>query len=291
LLEIASDLFGLVLRGIFLGSFYGLLALGLSLIYGVQNVINIAHGDFMIGAFIAFFSWSMFNVNPLLSLLVIIPIMFVLGAIVQSVLIERIQGEVEFSSLLLTFGLMYTIQNLGLVAFTGDYRTITYLGSSMSFAGATFPMNRPVMFAVALAMTGLLFGFLKFSDWGKAVRATSQNPDVAKACGINTKQVRMVSFGLGTVAAGVAGGLAGILFTIYPAMGLDYILRAFVIVVLGGLGSLVGAVLGGLIFGIIEVVGTFYYSSTVAAILAFVMLFALLVVRPHGLLGEAKRRK
>lgn len=279
----------LVILGVFLGAFYGLIALGLSLVFGVQNVINIAHGEFvMLGAYATFFGWSLFNLSPLVSLILSIPLLFAVGGALQWLLLERVQGSDELTSLILTFGLALTLRSLAQFTFTADYRSIEYLSHSVNLLGANFSLNRPLGFAIAILAAGLFFVFLGYSDWGKAIRATSQNPEIARACGINTQHVRMVSFGLGAATAGVAGGIAGMLYTIYPFMGLEYLLKAFVVVVLGGLGSLVGAIAGGIGFGVIEVVATYEFTATIASLLAFIVLVATLVVRPQGLFGQSE---
>lgn len=286
IVQLATEL---LILGLFLGAFYGLIALGLSLVFGVQNVINIAHGEFvMLGAYATFFGWSLFNLSPIVSLVLSIPLLFALGGTLQWLLLERIQGSDELTSLILTFGLALTLRSLAQFAFTADYRSIEYLSRSVNVFGANFSLNRPLGFAVAVLAAGLFFVFLKYSDWGKAIRATSQNPEIARACGINTRHVRMVSFGLGAATAGIAGGIAGMLYTIYPFMGLEYLLKAFVVVVLGGLGSLVGAVFGGIGLGIIEVVATYELTATMASLIAFVVLVVTLVIRPQGLFGQSE---
>lgn len=278
----------LVVLGVFLGAFYGLVALGLSLIFGVQNVINLAHGEFlMVGAYLTFFGWSLFDLNPVVSTIAIIPIMFVFGASLQWGLLERIDLDNELTTLIFTFGLALAIRGFAQYAITIDYESITYLGKSITIGFVTFSLNRPFAFVVAVIATLLFFAFLKYTDWGKAIRATSQNAEIARACGIRTKRVRMVTFGLGAVLAGIAGSIASILYVIFPAMGLEYLLRAFVIVVLGGLGSLVGAVVGGVGFGLIETFGTWFLSSTMASLIAFVVLILVLLVRPQGLFGRS----
>ena len=278
----------LVILGVFLGAFYGLLALGLSLIFGVQDVINLAHGEFlMLGAYATFYGWSILNLNPLVSLVLTIPILFGIGATIQWGLLERIDLDNQLTTLIFTFGLALAIRGFAQYAFTADYQSVPFLTESVSLLGASFSLNRPFAFVIAITATLLFFAFLKYTSWGKAIRATSQNPEIARACGIRTRQVRMVTFGLGAALAGIAGSIAGILYTIFPAMGLEYLLRAFVVVVLGGLGSLVGAILAGLGFGVIEVTGTWFFTSTMATILAFALLILALLVRPQGLLGRA----
>jgi branched-chain amino acid transport system permease protein len=284
LLQTATEL---AILGLFLGAFYGLAALGLSLVFGVQSVVNLAHGEFiMIGAYLAFFGWSIFNLHPVLAIAVAAPIMFVFGVAIQWGLLERIDLNEELTTLIFTFGLALALRGFATSTVPVDYESISFLSESVSLGPATFSMNRPFAFVVAVGAMALFFVFLRYTDWGKAIRATSQNAEISRACGIRTKRVRMVSFGLGSVLAGIAGGVAGILYVIFPAMGLQYLLRTFVVVILGGLGSLVGAVLAGLGFGLIRSFGTWYLSSTIASLLAFGLLVAVLLVRPQGLMGR-----
>lgn len=277
----------LLILGIFLGAFYGLVALGLSLVFGVQNVINLAHGEFlMVGAYLTYFTWSWLDLNPAVAIVASIPIMFSFGAALQWTLLERINLDNELTTLIFTFGLALAIRGFAQYAINVDYESVSFLSESVTIGFVTFSLNRPFAFGVAVIATLLFFAFLKYTDWGKAIRATSQNAEIARACGIRTRRVRIVTFGLGAVLAGIAGGIASILYVIFPAMGLQYLLRSFVIVVLGGLGSLVGAVVAGLGFGAIETFGTWYLSSTMAQIIAFVVLILVLIVRPQGLFGR-----
>lgn len=278
----------LVVLGVFLGAFYGLAALGLSLVFGVQNVINLAHGEFlMVGAYVTFFGWALLDLHPVISIIMVVPIMFAFGVAIQWGLLERIDLDNELTTLIFTFGLALAIRGLAVYSIDTSYKSVNFLTKSVALGPVTFSLNRPFAFGLTLVSAGLFFAFLKYTDWGKAIRATSQNAEIARACGIRTRRVRMVTFGLGASLAGIAGGIAGILYTIFPAMGLDYLLRAFVVVVLGGLGSLVGAVVAGIGFGIIESFGTFYLSSTMAALVAFIVLILTLLFRPQGLFGRA----
>lgn len=278
----------LLVIGLFLGAFYGLIAIGLSLVFGVQNVINLAHGEFvMLGAYAAFYGWALLSLSPIVSLVLSLPLLFAFGVFLQWLLLERINDKTELASLILTFGLALSLRNLAQFVFSANYRSINYLTESVSILGANVSLNRPLGFGVAIAVAAAFFLFLRYSDWGKAIRATSQNPAIAKACGINTGHVRMVSFGLGAATAGAAGGIAGMLYTIYPYMGLQYLLKSFVVVVIGGLGSLVGAAIGGIGFGVVESIATYQLSSNEATMIAFVLLVVMLLVRPQGLFGRS----
>jgi branched-chain amino acid transport system permease protein len=281
------DLVELAILGLILGSFYVLIAIGVSLIFGVQNVINFAHGEFvMLGAYFTFFGWSLFNLNPLVSLIASIPLLLLIGAGIQQILLEPIVGEDELTSLILTFGLALTIRNLARLTFSAETRSINFLSESTTLLGTTLSLNRVLSLLIAVFAGVGFFVFLRYTDWGKAIRATSQNKNVAKACGIDTEKVRLVTFGIGTVLAGIAGGIAGMLFTIGPTMGLDYLLKAFVIVIVGGLGSLVGSVLAGFGYGFVEVSTTLLASSNVALLITYFLLILVLLVRPQGLLGR-----
>ncbi len=277
----------LVILGVFLGATYGLIALGLSLIFGVQNVINLAHGEFvMLGAYVTFFGWSLLALNPIISALLAVPLMFALGAVIQDQLIERVTDNHELTSLILTFGLAIFLMNTAQAAFTADYRQIGYLTSPIAVGGASFAGNRLLTFVATSVALGAVLSFIKYSAWGKAIRATSQAPEIAKACGIDTRRVRVIAFGVGAAVAGFAGSFIGIMYQIFPDMGFSYLTKAFVIVVLGGLGSIVGAIVGGLIFGIVEMFGTYYIGGTAANALVFIILVGLLLVFPQGLFGK-----
>ncbi len=286
-MTVLGTVFTLLLLGLFLGTTYGLIALGLSLIFGVQSVVNLAHGEFvMLGAYATFFFWSVFNLHPLIATVLALPLLFALGALIQDQLIERITHKPQVTSLILTFGLSIFLMNTAQGLFTADFRTIGYLTGPVGIGGANFAANRVVTFvATGIALASVL-GFIKYTSWGKAIRATSQAPEIAKACGIDTRKVRIVAFGIGAATAGFAGSFIGILYQIFPDMGFNYLIKAFVIVVLGGLGSVVGAVVGGIIFGIIEVFGSYAFDSTTANALAFLFLILMLLVYPHGLFGK-----
>jgi branched-chain amino acid transport system permease protein len=285
---ILPTVFELLLAGVFLGTTYGLIALGLSLVFGVQYVINIAHGEFvMLGAYTTFFGYSLFNLHPLVSTVLAVPLLFMLGVLIQDQLLERIKDEPELTSLILTFGVSIALMNGAQAVFSADYRSLNYLNRSLTFAGARFGANRLLTFvATSLVLIGIL-AFLKYSSWGKAIRATSQAPDIAKACGINTRHVRLLSFGLGAATAGFAGSFLGMMQTIYPDMGFNFLVKAFVIVVLGGLGSVGGAIVAGMFFGVVEMFGSYILDSETANALAFVFLYVLLLAYPQGLFGQA----
>lgn len=281
-------LFELTILGLFLGTTYGLIALGLSLVFGVQNVINLAHGEFvMLGAYVTFFGWSLFALHPIISAVLAVPLLFILGALIQRYLIEKITHKPEITSIILTFGLAIFLMNTAQGVFSADYRSIGYWTSAIEVAGVSFAGNRLVTFVATAIALGVILLFFKRSDWGKAIRGTAQAPSVAKACGINTRVVRIVSFGIGAATAGFAGAFIGMMYQIFPDMGFSYLIKAFVIVVLGGLGSVGGAVIGGIIFGILEMHVSYFADPAIATSAAFALLAILLLVYPRGLFGKA----
>jgi branched-chain amino acid transport system permease protein len=262
-------------------------ALGLTLIFGVMRVINVAHGTMlMLGAYLTFTAVSSFGVNPLASILVSAPLLFLFGAVVQRFVVERVVGAPELQGLLVTFGVSIILVNLALRIFKPDIRAVTYLSGSFGVAGLAFSIPRTIGFAVALLTTTAAMLFLKRSRLGKAIRATAQNQTAAVVCGIDVERIRLLTFGLGAALAGVGGSLISIMYAIYPEMGSLYTLKAFCVVVLGGLGSYLGALLGGVILGVAESYTGLFIGTQAAEAVAYLVLVLVLLVRPQGLLGE-----
>jgi len=267
-----------------LGSVYALVGMGLTLVWGVVGIVNIAHGEFvMLGAYLAFWLFSLLHLNPLFAVALSVPVFFGAGVLIHRKITERLVKEHELSALILTFGMSILIWNLAQFTFTNTYRSVPYLTGSIPIMGLVFSKGKMASFALSILITGILFFFLKFSRWGKAIRATSQNPDVALVCGIDTVKMRMVTFGLGIALAGAAGSIISLQWVIFPQMGSTYIAKAFAIVVLGGLGNIHGALAGGLIIGVLEALVTQYLSAKMAQIIPSVTILVILLLRPTGL--------
>ena len=280
------DLLQVVISGLLLGGVYAVFAVGMNMIFGVLRVINLAHGELMmLGAYTTFWLFSIANVNPLLSIPVSALVMFSLGAVIERTLIERVVHQPLLSSLLLTFGLSTLFMGTALSLWTANFRSVPYLTGSVNLFGLNLSQTRLVAFTIALAITGLTYGFLRFTTFGKAIRATAQNAEVAQVCGINVGRVRLVTFALGSAMAAVAGSLIAMIFTISPEMGRMFIGRAFAIVVLGGLGSFVGAFLGALVLGVAETVAAYFTDTQLAEAVAYAVLVLVLLVRPSGFFG------
>ena len=272
------------IRGLMLGSVYALVGMGLTLVWGVVGIVNIAHGEFvMLGAYFAFWMFTLLHLNPLLSVVFSIPVFYFAGMMIHKRVTERLVKEQELSALILTFGMSILIWNLAQFFWTNTYRSVAYLTGNFPFMGLVFARSKTVSFGLAVGITAALFLFLKYSKWGKAIRATSQNSEVALVCGINTIKMRALTFGMGIGLAGAAGAIVSLQWVIFPQMGSNYISKAFAIVVLGGLGNIHGALAGGLIIGILEAIVTQYLSAKMAQIIPSVTILIILLLRPTGL--------
>jgi branched-chain amino acid transport system permease protein len=272
------------IRGLMLGSLYALVGMGLTLVWGVVGIVNIAHGEFvMLGAYFAFWAFSLLHVNPLLSIVFSIPFFFMVGVGIHRRITERLIREHELSALILTFGMSILIWNLAQFFWTNTYRSVPYLTGNFPFMGLILAKSKTVSFGLAVGITAALFLFLKYSKMGKGIRATSQNSEVALVCGINTMKMRALTFGMGIALAGAAGAIVSLQWVIFPQMGGSYISKAFAIVVLGGLGNIHGALIGGLIIGELEAMVTQYLSAKMAQIIPSVTILVILLLRPTGL--------
>jgi branched-chain amino acid transport system permease protein len=279
----------LAVFGIMLGTMYALVAIGLSLIFGVCGIVNVAHGDFvMLGAFATFGAWSFLGINPLLTLPISMLLLFVVGTAIGHFLVRSVSLKGLMPPMMLTFGLSMVIWNTAEFFFTPTIRSIDYLAEPVTLGFVTASGNYFVAFAVGLLLLLLLFLMLKFTVFGKAVRAIAQNRALAQACGINVKGIEAATFGLSAALAGACGTMVTMVWTIYPQMGLTYLSKAFAIVVIGGLGSLPGAFLGAYIFGIVETVGTQYMSTRMAQVLPFAIIVIILALRRRGLIAAAE---
>jgi branched-chain amino acid transport system permease protein len=279
-----------LISGILQGGVYALTALGLTLIFGVMRIINIAHGTvLMIGAYLTYWLFTLYGLNPFLSLLASIPAAFLLGALLQRALIRPVIGAPELTALLVTFGISIILTNLALYIWAPDVRTVSFLSGSLRLGELAFSTPRTVASVSALGITAAALLFLKYSRTGKAIRATAQHREVAKVCGIDVQRIDLITFGLGSALAAAAGSLVSFMFAIYPEMGPLYTLKAFSVVILGGLGSSLGALLGGLVLGVAESYASIFFNAQIAEAVAYVLLVLILLVRPQGLLGEAAK--
>jgi branched-chain amino acid transport system permease protein len=278
-----------LLNGVLIGGIYASFAVGFSLIFGVLRIVNIVHGEFiMIGAFITYWLYKIYGIDPFLSIPVAFSLLFVFGFLLQRYVINRIIEAPEIMSLLLTFGLSLIIVNIALLAWKGDYRLVNpgYAGANFNFANFTIPYIRLATFIFALMAVAGLQLFLQRTDIGRAIRATSQNKEGARLQGVSPASIYAITFGLGAAITGVAGALLSMSFSVFPAMGGDYLLFSFFIVVVGGMGHIPGALAGSFILGILQSVITNFVGAGMTYIVMFCVLYIMLIVRPAGIFGK-----
>jgi branched-chain amino acid transport system permease protein len=288
---------GVVLRqaivtGLLIGGVFGLVAMGLTLIFGVLDIINFAHGALLtIGMYIAFVLHNRFGVDPYLAILVTVPALFLIGAIIHRTIIHPARNAPAHNQLLLTLGLALFIENFLLVAFTATPRSIRLsYGRGLTEIGPLaieFPI-RLFGFIFAFVLTAALYLLLQRTSLGKAIRATAQDKEGARLVGINTNVISLVTFGLGAACVGAAAALVLPFLAVDPQVGNAFNITAFVIVVLGGLGSVPGALLGGLIIGLTQELGVVFAPSSTKLLGVFFIFILVLLLRPQGLLGKKK---
>ena len=279
-----------LVSGVLTGALYAMIGIGLTVVFGVMRIINLAHGEMvMLGMFGAFWGQKLWKLDPFVSLLVWTPLMFVAGVLLYRLLLRKIIPGGELNTLLYTAGLSLLVANLALLAWTGDYRTISLsYGVTVRPFGIAIAVPLAIAFVLAMLITVRLGLFLSRTNLGRAIRATSQNPEASVLMGIDVERVAMVTFGLGTALAGAAGVLLAPSLYLYPTVGELLIVKCFVIVVLGGLGSVPGAIAGGILLGVVESLGAVYVSGTYKDGIGFVLFLAVLLYRPSGLFGAGR---
>ena len=277
-----------LVNGILTGTLYAMIGVGLTVIFGVMRIINLAHGDMvMLGMFGAYWSYTLWNIDPFVSALLWVPLLFLAGMLAYRFLLKAIIPGGELNTLLYTAGLSLLIANLALFAWTGDYRTLNlaYAEVPLRPYGIAVPVPLAIAFGLAVLITVALYFFLARTDTGRAVRATSQNAEAAALMGINVENISMITFGLGAALAAAAGVLLVPSLYLYPTVGEILIVKCFVIVVLGGLGSVPGAIAGGILLGVVESYGAVYVSVAYKDTIGFIIFLLVLLFRPQGLFG------
>ena len=278
----------LLIQGILLGGIYGLIAVGLSLIFGVMGVINFAHGQMMVlGMYVSYWLLVLFGLDPYLSLVLVAAAIFVLGYLIQFSVINRILDFPEAMQVVPLVSLGLILENLALLLWGPDHRSPQTAWSLMSInlGDVMIDVSRLMAFGLAVVITGLIFWFLKKSDLGKAIRAAADNRTGAVLSGIRVDRINNLSFALGAATTGAAGALLIPLIPVSPHLGHDFTMTAFVVVILGGMGNLAGALAGGLILGVAESLSTLWLPATLKHVVSFSLLIIIMLFRPQGLLG------
>ena len=284
-----ADLATVVLNGVMQGGVYAMFAVGLTMIFGVMRIINVAHGEMvMLGAYLSWMSFFWLGFDPLLAMVFTLPIAFGLGWMIQKFLLNAVVGGPELTPLLMTFGLGLAMIYAVEAVFTTDFKSIPYAPDSFQLAGSiVVGKSRLISFVMALVISVGVFMFLKKHRIGKAIRATSQNADVAMVCGINIYGIYMITSGISAALAVAGGVLVSIQFGFNPETGIIYTLQAFAIIVLGGRGHYIGAMIGGVMLAVMESLISFMLPNGTALveIAAYGLMIFVLLIRPRGLMG------
>ena len=288
----AERILPLIIVGIFQGSVYGLLAMGLSLQYGVCRVLNITHGEFVMLGAVLTFTLSLSGINPLLAPVIIGPVLFGLGFLLQATLFRGLKARApsppafEGNALLAAFGVMYIIQYIARIRWGGRLMPSYYLADIVSFLGMDFILNQFVTFGIALALGIAVYLFLSHSRMGRAIRATAEDASTAGLMGVNTNMILAFTFGLGALLAGVGGTLISMKTSVRTTLGFSNTVIALIVVTLGGLGSVPGSFVAVIIIGIVARMVAGFWQPVLTVPVYYAILMILLLVRPTGILGK-----
>jgi len=280
-----------LLLGITLGGVYALMASGLTLVFGVMRIVNIAHASLMIvAAYISFQAFKLYDLDPILSIFITIPVMFLFGAGLYKLLFARLPSDARFGELtvLLTFSLALIVEGVLGYFFTNTYRSSnpSYATDAISFDTLYLPRGQFYATLISVGLILLLWAFLQFTRTGNAIRATMQNPTAAQVVGVNVERMSMIAFGLGTGLGGAAGAMMSFLFTFYPGKHWEWVAILLSLIVLGGMGSLLGALVGSFVLTISAAYVSYFFGPTWSPLTFFLALFVILLVRPQGMFGK-----
>jgi branched-chain amino acid transport system permease protein len=281
-----------IITGLILGGLYALIAVGLSLQYGVGRVLNVSHGEFIILAALAAYSlYTLAGINPLVAITFVAPVLFAIGFGLDRTLFNDLrrtsldEDHFEGRSLLVSFGLLFVIENLMLLFWGAGLRGLSVLNTPVEILGRRYGLNRLVTLLVAVTVSIAFYLFIRHTRLGKAIRAAAERPDIAEALGVNRKRVLAICFALGAGLAGLAGILYSMMFEIQASRGIELTVVAIVVVVVGGLGSITGSLIGGFLLGLVISLVNFIDPSL--SLVAFYLIFiVVLLVKPSGLLGR-----
>jgi branched-chain amino acid transport system permease protein len=282
-----------IILGILIGGLYGLAAAGLSLVFGVLKVLNVAHGELiMLGGYAAFWSVALLGMDPFGSLVIVAPLSLLAGVVLYGALfgfVVRADEETrEKNSLLIGFGLALVLHALAVRLWTADERSIVtpYGGAVISIGGLSIPVVRLLSLLLAFAITGGLQLLLTHWRWGKAIRATAEDWQAALLTGIDVRRAYLLAFAIGTALAGMAGVLVTVSYSVSPSIGLEWTLKALIVVVLAGLGSMIGTFVGGILLGVAEALSAAAFGGPYREVVGLVIFVVVLCARPRGLFGR-----
>jgi branched-chain amino acid transport system permease protein len=287
-----SSLLQAAVNGILVGSLYSVMAIGLTIIFGVMRVINMAHGDLiMLGMYTAYWLFSIYGAGQPIALIVSLPIFLAAGALIYAGVVGRAERRAgEMGTLLATAGLSYVLANAAQLAWKADFRSLpsSLSGQSLTISGIAVNVSLLWAFGAAVLLTAATYAFLMYTDAGRAIRATSQDRVAAALMGVPIHRTNIGAFAMGSALAGMAGVLLTPVFYVYPYVGRIFVIKSFVVVVLGGMGSVVGAALGGILFGVVESVISLFIPSGYRDAIGLVLFLLVLLLRPSGLFGRSR---
>ena len=278
-----------LVNGILLGGLYACIGVAFSLLYGVMNLLNLAHGSLiMIGGYVSFFAFQKLGLDPFATLPLSAAVLFVIGYAMQRFVINRVIDANIFMVMILTFGLNLILINAALLLWSADYRTVspTYGSLGIHVGSVVIPFLRLAVFVTALLLTGGLALFMTLTKLGQAIQATALDRYAARLVGIDVMKIYAITFAISSGLAGAAGTLLALVLPIYPEVGDPLTVKAFIIAVLGGLGGLYGALVGGLVLGVAELVGSYLLGPTYQVAIGLVILLLVLIFRPQGIMGK-----
>jgi branched-chain amino acid transport system permease protein len=279
-----------LVSGLLIGFLYALIAVGLTMIFGVMDIVNFAHGDYlMLAMYLAYWSFALLGIDPLYSLPAVTLALFVLGCATYYLLIKRIINAPMLSQIFVTFGLLIFLRGLAQFLWKADYRAIPHclLSGSLHVSGVYIGLPQLVAAAGAVVCNGLIFLFLKRTRAGTALEAVAEDKEAARLMGINSDRMFALAWGVGIASVGVAGALLASFYYVFPEVGGNFGLIAFVVVALGGFGSVVGAFIAGVVVGLVEVMSGYLLAPSIKFIVVLALYLAVVVARPQGLLGKA----
>jgi branched-chain amino acid transport system permease protein len=278
-----------LVAGVLLGGVYAVVSVGLNLLFGVVRVINFAHGEFvMIGMYITFWLWAGAGVDPYLSLLIVAPVMFVIGVLFQRGIIQPLQGTSANMKIFATVGISIILQNLALYLWGGQHRAVStsYSTSVITLGGINISLGRLIAFGGALVMVAALFYVMNRTMTGNVLRAIAEDGPTATLVGIPVKKFYLVATGISVMLAGVAGVMLTPFTSAYPLFGAHMTLIAFIVVVIGGMGSMIGSLVGGVLLGAIETLAGTYIAPALQQVVLFALFIIVVLARPQGLFGK-----
>jgi branched-chain amino acid transport system permease protein len=276
--------------GVLIGLIYALVAIGLTMIFGVMDIVNFAHGEFlMLGMYATFWAFALFTLDPIVTLPFTVLILFAFGVLLYQVLIKRITDAPMLTQIFTTFGLMFLLRGVAQFLWKPDYRSIgnSSVSGSLKLLGIQLGEPQLVAGVGAVLVTGVIWYFLNHTKLGAALEATAADKEAARLMGIDSHKMFSLAWGIGAACAGAAGGLLATFFPIFPDVGANFILLAFVVVNLGGFGSVTGAFWAGILVGVIEVMGGLLLGPQYKMAIVLVLFLAVLMFRPQGLMGKA----